>query len=811
MWKALPGFLLERTRPLNDLPVNPKGEFVLYWMHHAVRGHENPALDVALWVAERLTLPVLVYQGLGGRHPYNNDRHHTFILEGAGDVEAELTHQGISYCFHLPQHSQSTAPLRGLVARAALSLTEDFPVPPLTGWTRLLATTCPAAFWVVDTACILPMQKMSRSYSRAFKFRNAAREAHDKRIPQPYPTFNLPARPFRGKIGFTSVPLAAMDIAACCAACAIDHSVGPVSHTRGGSQAGYRRWKKFLRHGLSRYAETRQDAAVAFPSGVSRMSAYIHHGHVSPFRLARQAAASASGGARKFLDEFVIWRELSHNFCFYHDRVDTLDVLPAWARESLENHRRDRRSRIFTWETLARARTGDRLWDAAQRSLLIHGELHNNLRMTWGKALLQWTRTPQNALQLMIDLNHRFALDGSDPNSYAGILWCLGLFDRPFKPPQPVLGVIRPRSTRSHAKRLDLFRYEARVNRPTSGAPFRVAVIGAGLSGLVAARTLLDHGHRVRIFEKARGVGGRLATRRSGRYAFDHGAQYFTARDGRFTRWVGSWREAGVAKRWDARIAVLHHGQVRRETRRHDRYVGVPGMSALAGHLAGDLNIRLNTRVQRVRSAAKAKTLFDEKDRSLGDFDALVVTAPPAQSVHLLAHVTPLVRRLTSVNMFPCWAVILAFAEAPSLPFDGAFVKGADIAWAACNSSKPGRGTDHCWVIHATPDWSRKNLALAPEDVVSRLTASFAGAAGVALPETVFARAHRWRYAQAQQPLADGCIWDPPSMTGVCGDWCCGSRIEGAFLSGAAIAGRILSQLALPSGRFDDDPSAAQD
>ena len=790
---ALPNWLSERARLLNDRIVAPSGEFVLYWMHHAVRGHENPALDTALWVADRLQLPVLVYQGLGGDHPYNNDRHHTFILQGARDVEAELNSRGISYAFHLAPLPGEATPLRGLVVRAALTVTDDFPAPPLNQWIHRMAAFAPAAVWAVDTACIVPMQSVGRAYDRAFRFRRDTRDAFDERMRRPYPPLTVAVRAFRGDLGFEPLRLTTADIADCCASCQIDHSVGPVGHTHGGAKAGYQRWEQFKRHGLHDYDRTRNDAAIAFPSGVSRMSAYLHHGHVAPFRIVREAALSASQGASKYLDEILIWRELGHNFCFYHDHPGRFDLLPPWAQATLTAHTHDRRRQVFTWEALTRAQTGDPLWDAAQRSLLIHGELHNNVRMTWGKAILQWTRTPQEALQMLIDLNHRFALDGSDPNSYAGILWCLGLFDRPFKPPRSVIGTLRPRSTQAHASRLNMDRYVARVRRPAGGSPLQVAVIGAGISGLVAARTLSDHGHRVRLFEKARGLGGRLATRRTDVGSFDHGAQYFTGRDERFHRWLDSWRQIGLVRRWRGRIGVLRQGRYTPQKREMNRFVGVPGMSALAGHLAGGLDIQFNTRIGEIRSSGSAKTLIDRNGVQVGDFDALIITAPPEQSIALTRRLTPLVDRLQQVRMTPCWAVLLAFADPLALPFDGAFIHDSELSWIARNSSKPGRGPTDCWVLHATPEWSSAQLNAAADDVITRLGESFSAAAGVPLPTPVFSAAHRWRYAQAHQPLSAGCVWDRLTRIGCCGDWCYGSRIEGAFLSGAAVAGRVLS------------------
>ena len=189
-------------------------------------------------------------------------------------------------------------------------------------------------------------------------------------------------------------------------------------------------------------------------------------------------------GAEKFLDELIVWRELAHNLCFHrHREVESLAVLPEWAQQTLTDHASDPRD-VLSWETLARGTTGDRLWDLCQASLVRHGELHNNVRMTWGKAIVAWAGSTERALELLLDLNHRYALDGADPNSYGGLLWCLGLFDRPFTPPRPPLGTVRSRPTDSHAERFDMERYAAKVLRPASGRPLEVAVVGAGLSEL---------------------------------------------------------------------------------------------------------------------------------------------------------------------------------------------------------------------------------------------------------------------------------------------------------------------------------------
>ena len=275
--------------------------------------------------------------------------------------------------------------------------------------------------------------------------------------------------------------LSALVVLGLVAACDIDHGVGPVFHTPGGSAAGYARWDAFVQSGgLRSYARRRNDP---LRNGVSRMSAYLHYGMVSPLRLAREAFAEGSDGAEKYLDELLVWRELAYHWCFHTPDPESYEeAVPAWAQETMAEALGDARE-VLDAETLERARTGDALWDVCQTSLLRNGELHNNVRMTWGKAVPLWTRTPREAMARLIDLNHRFALDGRDPSSYGGLLWCLGLFDSP-KGPSPVLGQVRGRRTEVHARRLDVEAYARRVERPAHPSPPRTLVIGAGFAGL---------------------------------------------------------------------------------------------------------------------------------------------------------------------------------------------------------------------------------------------------------------------------------------------------------------------------------------
>ncbi len=583
------------------------------------------------------------------------------------------------------------------------------------------------------------------------------------------------------------------DIASIVSQCEIDHSIGPVPHTMGGSVAGYQRWQHFKNTGLATYDRRRNNPLI---EGVSRMSPYLHYGMVAPTRIAREAAADQSKGAEKFLDELLIWRELAYAFCHYRRDHGRVSSIPTWARETLFEHETDPRE-LLSWETMSRGRTGDSIWDAAQRSLLIHGELHNNVRMTWGKAILNWTPDAKRALSRMIDLNHRYALDGRDPASYGGILWCLGQFDRPFSPAQPVFGTVRTRSTDQHAKRLDPIAYQRKVSRPLWDPRPKVAVIGAGISGLICARTLADHGCDVDVFEKSRGVSGRMSTRRvDDRLSFDHGAQYFTARDHRFKRYVESWIHDGVVQPWDGRIVVVEKGVVKAEKAGDNRYVAVPGMSSIGKHIASDLTIHLETQVATPKRSDDKWRLATEGGVELGQFDIVVVAVPSHQAAPLLTAARELADQASGVTMNGCWALMLAFEESLELGFDGAFVHESPLSWIGRNNSKPGRdGGGETWVVHATPEWTEARIDDSTEQVRQFLLDEFWTAVGRRSAEPIHSDTQRWRFAIPQVPLAECCLFDDQRRIGACGDWCGGPRVEGAFLSGMALAGRILGRL----------------
>jgi predicted NAD/FAD-dependent oxidoreductase len=391
----------------------------------------------------------------------------------------------------------------------------------------------------------------------------------------------------------------------------------------------------------------------------------------------------------------------------------------------------------------------------------------------------------------MVDLNHRYALDGRDPASYGGLLWCLGQFDRPFKPPKDVIGTVRPRPTRDHARRLDPVDYLRKTTRPLLPSMPTVAVIGAGMSGLAAARTLVDHGFDVTVFDKGRGVGGRMSSRRTDTgFRFDHGAQYFTAKDERFRRYVDSWRDFGVIEAWHGRIVELDD-QTMTDRGSSNRFVGVPGMNAVCKHLARDVKVVSKTKIDRLERTDRWQ--LSAGGQSVGSFDFVVVAIPPTQAAELLGSSTPLTKQMAATVVAPCWAAMFAFSDHVDLPADGVFVKNSPISWIARDSSKPSRDmVEDCWVVHASPDWSTKNIELEPDEVRDLLLSEFHKVTNTEPRQPLHAVAHRWRFANPVSHLESGFLLDEANQLAVCGDWCLGNRVEAAFLSGVAAAGAVL-------------------
>jgi predicted NAD/FAD-dependent oxidoreductase len=347
----------------------------------------------------------------------------------------------------------------------------------------------------------------------------------------------------------------------------------------------------------------------------------------------------------------------------------------------------------------------------------------------------------------------------------------------------------------------------------------RVAIVGAGIAGLACARTLRDHGVDVTVYDKGRRPGGRLASHDSVAFDVDLGAQYFTVRDARFRRFVDAWLDEGVVARWDARVRALpKRGAPLVDTPAIERFVGTPSMLSIAAHLARDVGVQASHRVDAIERrgaryalsgavGAPGVTLGPRDPEAaspltpFGEFDVLVVCLPSDQAHTLVRGVSPpLADAAARVPCEPCLA--LGFAPEGdvlrALDFDGLFVgrdgdPGRIVAWLARDSSKPKRrASAESWLVHAAPEWSRAHLRTPREVLEAELLREVARLLALPSLRASATTLRRWSFARPIAPLAEGALFDAEARVGIGGDWSAGGRVEGAFLSGLALAGHVL-------------------
>jgi predicted NAD/FAD-dependent oxidoreductase len=327
---------------------------------------------------------------------------------------------------------------------------------------------------------------------------------------------------------------------------------------------------------------------------------------------------------------------------------------------------------------------------------------------------------------------------------------------------------------------------------------FSIAVVGAGVAGLACARHLTEAHLDVRLFDKGRSPGGRLATRRAetppGEVSFDHGAQYISVRDSAFARVIEDFAATGAAALWEFDDGVNAPARTRLQ-----RWVGTPGMSALARHMAGGLAIKTSALVTRVRTEDDGWRLEinspgQDQSASEGPFDAVVLALPAEQAAPLLAPVAPrLAVEAAAARTSPCWAGLFAFDRRFDAPFDvHRFAADEALAWVARETSKPGRTGPEAWVVHASSAWSSANLDLTPQQAADELFSAFRVVVPEA-PQPIWLQAHRWRYAFVETPASSPFAWDPDLRLGLCGDWRIGARVEAAWRSGDSLGAAMQS------------------
>ena len=326
----------------------------------------------------------------------------------------------------------------------------------------------------------------------------------------------------------------------------------------------------------------------------------------------------------------------------------------------------------------------------------------------------------------------------------------------------------------------------------------RVAIVGSGLSGLTAGIRLQQQGHDVKVFEKSRGPGGRLAAKRVPGGSADVGAQYFTSRNPEFLPFLQEFAGDQSFAIWPGRFGFLDESGNWGNFPDEPRYVGAPRMTAITRALSGHVDVTAETRVERLERSGNQWLLVDTGGNFLGEFDQVIITAPPAQAQTLLANsqLSDLAAELEAPvqKVLPCWAVAAHFNTSPWSHHEGMRVEHPVLYWLANNSSKPGRDDDgHWWVLHANPEWTEQHVETPAERVAELMVDAFRELTGFSTePDNLVT--HRWLYARSREGDQPGHLWFADNSIGIAGDWLSGGRVEGAFDSASSLVAAMTAE-----------------
>jgi deoxyribodipyrimidine photo-lyase len=514
----MPTFNAARVRKANDRPTAPAGRYVLLWLQMARRLAHNHALDYAVAAARHLGKPLVVYEGLKLNPPWATARFHRFLLDGMRENVAAAKRMGLTYW---PFVETPGDPGRGLVrklaADAALVVTDDYPAYIVPAQVRAVAARIDVGLHAVDANGVVPLSLLGAPVGAAAHLRPRLHRL----FPEAWPHRSAAEPDVAGLKAKLDPPFEPWtppkDLPAFVRSLPVDQTVPPVPDLAGGPAAGRAAVAAFVRDKLAGYADGRNQPDDPERNAASRLSPYLHYGHVGMDEVV-SAVLDATGtwsadlinrrtwnkddyfcrdpNVNGFLDEAITWRDVGYHWHFCRAKAvadaanvswevpgerptfnfGTMDysplkrgtletVLPEWARRTLDAHAGDRREHLYTPDEFEAAATHDELWNAAQRELVATGRIHNYLRMLWGKKVVEWSATPEEAYRTLEHLNNRYAIDGRDPNSYTGVLWCFGLFDRPWPPERAVFGTVRYMSSANTAKKFDLAGYYEYVGR----------------------------------------------------------------------------------------------------------------------------------------------------------------------------------------------------------------------------------------------------------------------------------------------------------------------------------------------------------
>lgn len=462
----------------NNKPPNANGEFVLYWMQIFRRFEYNEALEYAVNIANELKKPLMIFEGLKCTYRWASDRFHNFILQGMDENKRIANESGWNYySFVEKKPFEGSGLIQELAKKSCVIVSDEFPGFVIRDHNEKIPSTIDVAYITVDANGIIPLGLSAKAPYSAFEFRRLMQKhflAEFEEAPKRNP---MTALKNKSKVELQLSRWRFSNSRHKLSDFSIDHSVSIVE-IHGTRQTALQKLKYFCANLLDGYAENRNHPDR---HSTSELSPHLHFGKISSYEIVkavlkhqpknwsmtrihnvkgrRDGFFNGDPSIEAFLDQVITWRETGYHFCHHVKNFDQYESLPKWAINTLEKHARDKREHIYELQEFETASTHDSIWNAAQRQLVREGTIHNYLRMLWGKKILEWTPDPQTALQYLIHLNNKYSIDGRNPNSYSGIFWILGRFDRPWAPERKIFGSIRYMSSENTARKIKLKEY----------------------------------------------------------------------------------------------------------------------------------------------------------------------------------------------------------------------------------------------------------------------------------------------------------------------------------------------------------------
>lgn len=443
-----------RLKALNDKDPNTNGTYVVYWMQASQRILDNDALAYAIQTANAMGKPLLVYFGITGSFPEANKRHYRFMLEGIEALERELKTLGIPLLVHPYGIAKGLEPLYEhmayLVVDRAYTRHER-------SWRSQVAKSAPCAMMMVETNVVVPVEYVSNKeeYSAATLRRKITPMIAE--FVQKTPVLSLSVPSLTIGVPYTSADLS--DIPALMESLGLPEGVRECPWMQGGEGAALATLETFIAKRLDGYDTKRNDPVNPF---VSKLSAYLHFGMISPVTIYHEVIKTDLVDVAPFLEELIVRRELAMNFVYFNPLYDSYEGLPEWARKTMAKHQDDERAYLYTKEQLEEAQTHDRYWNTAQKELVELGTIHGYMRMYWGKKILEWSKTPQEAFSIALYLNNKYQMDGRDPNGFAGVSWCFGKHDRPWAE-RSIFGMVRYMNDKGLERKFKMEGYIKRI------------------------------------------------------------------------------------------------------------------------------------------------------------------------------------------------------------------------------------------------------------------------------------------------------------------------------------------------------------